>query len=248
MKYRHHPPQDILPFPELPSIEECIQEQEMTLRTGIDRKSIGYILEHKDPTLLFMTLTVCMTEKNEMPIVRPYTGRIPSDIRGIYRLSGKRLFHTAPHFYFDDEKILGYWRRPFNTEKILSNYPVSIGIDFSMTNEMSHAQKINASFLNKLWVAWLQSRGHAVIPNISFPDEWEEDYWIEGWPIHSVIAISSVGVTTHGNPNEWVKAVTRIRKELRPIHILRYGPKIKGENTENCTYFANDNNRFTNGW
>ena len=112
---------------------------------------------------------------------------------------------------------------------------------------MTRAQKMYSSFLNKLWCAWLQSRGHKVIPNISFPDEWEEDYWIEGWPVHSVIAISSVGVLTHGNPKEWLKAVKRIREELQPIHILRYGPKIPDENEENCTYFTNDNNRSANG-
>lgn len=250
MKYGHYPPQDILPFPDLPLMEESFQACEMAQKAqaSIDKKSIDYILEHKDPTLLFMTLTVSMTAKNEMPIVRPYTGKIPTDIRGIHRIAGKQLYYVAPHFYFYDERILRYWNDPFKTEKILTNFAVSIGIDFSMTNEMSRAQKINASFLNKLWVAWLQSRGHHVIPNVSFPDEWEEDYWIEGWPKHSIIAISSVGVTEHGNPKEWLKAVERIRRELLPVHILRYGPKIEGEDTDSCTYFANDNTRSANGW
>ena len=105
--------------------------------------------------------------------------------------------------------------KPFETETLLSNFKVSIGMDFSMTNEMTRPQKMYASFLNKLWVAWLQSRGYNVIPNVSFPDEWEEDYWLEGWPKHSIIAISSVGVTHHGNPEEWLKAVKRVREELQ---------------------------------
>ena len=188
-----------------------------------------------------------MTSKNEMPIVHAYTGLIPIDIRGIYRLSPQHNYNVAPHFYFDDSKIRPYWNNPFETEQFLSNFLVSIGIDFSMTNEMSRPQKIYASFLNKLWVAWLQSRGHNVIPNISFPDEWKEDYWLEGWPKNSIIAVSSTGVLHHGNPKEWLEAVERIRKELNPTYIIRYGPIIHGENQENCIYFDNDNKRSAYG-
>jgi len=234
----------------MPSAEESLSEKGNILiqKVAAKESSTEAILGHKDSTLLFMTLAVSMTSRNEMPIVRAYTGHIPSDIRGINRAVPQKLYHVAPHFYFDDARILQYWNQPFETERKLSNFQVSIGIDFSMTNEMTRPQKIYASFLNKLWVAWLQSRGHQVIPNVSFPEEWWKDYWLEGWPRYSVIAVSSVGVTTHGNPHEWLKAVERIREVLQPIHILRYGPIIQGENTENCTYFTNDNYRSANGW
>lgn len=243
IQYGYYPQEQTLPFVDFPPVESKVVETGKSSKTSIES-----ILEHKDDTLLFMTMAVTMTSKNEMPIVKAYTDSIPSDIRGLHRLTSKNLFHIAPHFYFEDSRISQYWNKPFETEKTLSYFDVSIGIDFSMTNEMTRAQKMYASFLNKLWCAWLQSRGHKVIPNISFPDEWEEDYWIEGWPHHSVIAISSVGVTRHGNPQEWLKAVERIRKTLQPIHILRYGPKILGEKEEICTYFHNDNNRSANGW
>ncbi|MDE5629029.1 MAG: DUF4417 domain-containing protein [Muribaculaceae bacterium] len=250
MKYGYYPLQNTLPFPELPSEEENLSAETTAQKAAANESdtTIEAILGHKDATLLFMTMAVSMTSKNEMPIVRAYTGEIPSDIRGIHRVAPYKPYHIAPHFYFDDSRILQYWNKPFETEKLLSNFKVSIGMDFSMTNEMTRPQKMYSSFLNKLWVAWLQSRGHNVIPNVSFPDKWEEDYWLEGWPKHSVIAISSVGVTRHGNPKEWLKAVKRIREELMPIRILRYGSIIPGEDTENCIYFANDNNRSANGW
>lgn len=250
MNYGYYPIQQTLPFPDLPPVEVKNSAKMLAELTAAKESTtaIAQVLGHKDPTLLFMTMAVSMTSNNEMPIVRAYTGPIPSDIRGINRAWPKGLYNMAPHFYFDDFRILQYWNQPFETEKKLSHFDVSIGIDFSMTNEMTRPQKMYASFLNKLWVAWLQPRGHAVIPNVSFPDEWEEDYWIEGWPKQSVIAISSVGVTRHGNPEGWLKAVERICRELQPIHILRYGPLIPGEDTENCTYFANDNNRSANGW
>lgn len=221
---------------------------EMHMSPEVSQSPVQSILEQRDDTLLFMTMAVSMTCKNEMPIVRAYAKRVPKDIRGIHRVAKRPMHHIAPHFYFEDSRILQYWRKPFQTEKILSNFCVSVGIDFSLTNEMSRPQKIYASFLNKLWVAWLQFRGHDVIPNVSFPDEWEEDYWLEGWPKNSIIAVSSVGVTRHGNAEEWLKAINRIRTELKPVHIVRYGPRISGENPENCTYFTNDNNRSAHGW
>lgn len=250
LKYGNYPQDGILPFTDLPPKEDIrtsnrtIPRRLATINESLNER----ILEHKDSTLLFMTMAVTLTSQNEMPIVKAYVGKIPTDIRGIHRAAPKKLFHLVPHFYFEDARILQYWNKPFATEKILHNFKVSIGIDFSMTNEMSRPQKMYASFLNKLWCAWLQSRGLHVIPNISFPDEWWEDYWIEGWPKHSVIAISSVGVTRHGNPDGWLKSVNRIRQELRPTFILRYGPKIPGEDCDNCIYFANDNNRSAHGW
>ncbi len=246
MKYGGDPIQLTLPFDDLQSEDEIHLTQSAERANSYN--SIASILGRRDDTLLFMTMAVTMTSKHEMPIVRAYTGKIPNDIRGIHRVVRRGLYNVAPHFYFEDERILRYWNKPFETENILSNFPVSIGIDFSMTNEMLRPQKIHASFLNKLWVAWLQSRGHKVIPNISFPDEWDEDYWLEGWPRHSVIAVSSTGVLTHGNPKDWLRGVERIHNELHPTHILRYGPKVPGEDEKNCLFFSNDNIRSANGW
>lgn len=247
-KYGYYPQEGILPFTDLPPEEFRTPNLTRGKAATINHSPNENILEHKDSTLLFMTMAVTLTSQNEMPLVKAYVGEIPTDIRGLHRVASRGYLNLAPHFYFEDARIKQYWNKPFETEKLLSKFPCSIGMDFSMTNEMGRPQKMYASFLNKLWVAWLQSRGRAVIPNVSFPDEWREDYWIEGWPKHSVIAISSVGVLTHGNPDEWLKAVDRIRHELQPIHILRYGPMVPGEIRENCTYFANDNNRSAHGW
>lgn len=242
--------QKTLPYLDLPPVESAFSTVGVTDNTTANKikEPLTSIFDRKDSTLLFMTLAVNMTSTNEMPIVSAYNGNIPSDIRGIHRVVPQKLYHITPHFYFDDARILQYWNKPFETEKKLSNFETSIGIDFSMTNEMTHPQKIYASFLNKLWVAWLQSRGHKVIPNVSFPTDWEKDYWVEGWPKQSIIAVSSVGVIRHGNFVEWLKAMDRIRTELLPTHILRYGPRIPGEKSEKCTYFTNDNNRSANGW
>lgn len=250
MAHGNSPFQLSLPFPDLPPTEEN-GFAGILVKSDVAENSfsnLDEILGHKDSTLLFMTMAVSMTAKNEMPMARAYTGNVPQDIRGCYRISSSEMSHIAPHFYLDDYVLKSYWEKPFETADFLSNFEVSIGMDLSMTKEMGRPQKEYASFLNKLWDAWLQSRGIKVIPNVSFPDEWWEDYWLEGWPQYSVIAVSSVGVTRRGNVEKWLKAFDRIRCELRPIHIVRYGPRLQGENAENCTYFDNDNNRAAYGW
>ena len=204
--------------------------------------------EQYEPKLTFMTMCVTTTARHEMPIVAAYTGDLPSNIMCYHRLNTFASRTIAPHFYTADTHLHNYLQQIFQVESKLRHFHCSIAIDFSMTSEMTTTQKQYASFLNKLWAAWLQSRGHSVIPNVSFPDEVEKDYWLEGWPTHSVVAVSSVGVIRHGNPAIWLRGMERIRQELQPIHILRYGSKIEGENTDHCTYFLNDNKRAAYGW
>lgn len=243
---------EILDNPMLPFLDlECQDDSAVKTAFIADEGDIYTslpLMNKIDATLLFMTMAVTLTSENEMPIVAPYTGPLPKDIWGIHRVNSLSPSYVSPHFYFDDKKILKYFSNPFETEKILKQFDTSISTDFSMTMEMSRPQKIYSSFLNKLWAAWLQSRGHQVIPNVSFSDEYENNYWIEGWPQHSIIAVSSVGVFRHGNIDGWLKGFERIIKELKPLHIIRYGTKVPGESFENCTYFTNDNNRSANGW
>ena len=64
--------------------------------------------ESLDGKLLFMTLAVTLTAENEMPIVAPYTGRIPEDkdVIGFYRTSKNSPRPTVPHFFFSDKTFL----------------------------------------------------------------------------------------------------------------------------------------------
>jgi hypothetical protein len=232
MKIKNNYP--MLPFPDLP--------------IALNNPQGSKEQEKADETLLFMTTSVTLTEVNEMPIVSRYAGDLPSDIRGLHRTNYSTPSTVAPHFYFDDKRNRNFFRKPFETEERLQHFKVSISTDFSMTKEMSRPQKVYSSFLNKLWAGWLQSLGHNVIPNVSFPNEYWENYWLEGWPKNSIIAVSSIGVLTHGIPSEWLRGMERIQEELQPIHILRYGPIIPGEYTKNCSFYNNDNNRSANGW
>ena len=82
-QYGFYPPQPTLPFSDLPPMGEKLSTETTAQKAAADQNdtTIETILGHKDPTLLFMTMAVSMTSKNEMPIVRAYTGDIPSDFK-----------------------------------------------------------------------------------------------------------------------------------------------------------------------
>lgn len=199
-----------------------------------------------DDTLLFMTLRVSMTSRYEMPIVAPLAFVSFTDILAYHRLKRVNAKCILPHFYVCDKKIKQAFSNPMRTLEKLSQFDASISMDFSMTQEMSRPQKMYSSFLNKLWAAWLQSYGLNVVPNVSWPDEVEQDYWLEGWPKESVISVSSVGIS-HGDPAIWLRGMERVRETLKPTTVIRYGSKIPGETEDNCIYIKNDNNRLANG-
>ena len=83
MNYGYYPLQNTLPFPDLPPVEENLSSETTAQKTAANESdtTIETILGHKDANLLFMTMAVSMTSKNEMPIVRAYTGDIPSDFK-----------------------------------------------------------------------------------------------------------------------------------------------------------------------
>lgn len=232
----NHPEQLKLPFMELP----------MLLQDGTTLTKPSDSLSRTDDTLLFMTLRVTMTSRYEMPIVAPLERVSFTDILAYPRLKKVSAPSIIPHFYVCDKKIKQAFSHPMRTLKKLRQFNASISMDFSMTQEMSRPQKIYSSFLNKLWAAWLQSYGLNVVPNVSWPDEVEQDYWLEGWPKDSVICVSSVGIS-HGDPTSWLRGMERIRQILTPISIIRYGSKVPGEIEDKCIYIKNDNYRLANG-
>lgn len=87
-KYMHKTPKTTFPIQGLPPMEENFPVITMTKKEMAENNysTDCSFLEHKDCTLLFMTMSVTMTSKNEMPIVCAYKGSIPSDIRGIHRV------------------------------------------------------------------------------------------------------------------------------------------------------------------
>lgn len=190
------------------------------------------------------------TGQYEMPVVRAINCSIPKDIVALYHIDRCKNEDCIPHFYTEDRKFESTWTFPRKSLYKIARYPLVISPDFSVYEELAFPQKLWNIFRNKALAAWWQYNGLNVIPNVSWI--YGKDYAIsfDGWPKHSVIAVNSTGINDDEKcKTMWLEGYEVMLETLKPIHILRYGAKIEGENESISTYYENDNKKFARyGW
>jgi len=194
---------------------------------------------------------VNFTSDNEQPVVNPISAEIPERMEALYRLTGKGTTanNVCPHFFTSDKHIEPLWSKPAKYMEILSRYPLCISPDFSIYADMAKPQKRWNSFRNKLLTALWQAVGIRVIPAPSWGDLSDFDYYMEGWPTHSMIAVNSTGVAKDKRSSYiWREGYSRMLDMLQPIHILRYGSVIEGENVGISTFYTNNNRKEGNAY
>lgn len=206
------------------------------------------------PSLGVLNKNICQyldtTGQYEMPVVRAINCSIPKDIVALYHIGRYKNEGCIPHFYTEDRKFESTWTFPCKSLHKIVRYPLIISPDFSVYEDLAFPQKFWNIFRNKVLAAWWQYNGLNVIPNVSWI--YGKDYSIsfDGWPKHSVIAVNSTGINDYEKCKiMWLEGYKVMLETLKPIHILRYGAKIEGENESISTYYENDNKKFARyGW
>lgn len=185
------------------------------------------------------------TSKNQFPIVERNTGSKPEILCSVHRLrkTPESLLHNfCIHFFTSDSNIEPFWNYPFRYLQWLKKLGSVISTDFSIYTNMVLMQKLWNSFRNKLMSAFFQRNGINLIPAPSWGDLDNIELYMEGWPKESLIAINSTGV---GHDKRcryiWLEGYHAMLDILKPIHIIRYGAYIEGEQKEISTYFPNNN-------
>ena len=179
---------------------------------------------------------VCISSENEMPILAP----CHILVKGWMAFNEAMTSHEhekGVHFFIDDYQFERIWNKPHRYLEVLRKYAFVVSPDFSQYIDMPHAQRIWNNYRGKLIGAWFQSEGLTVVPNVtwSLPDSY--GYCFEGIPKHSVIAISSLGVSKFGFSRFlWLKGYEEALKRLQPVSILRHGNKIPGEDESISVY------------
>lgn len=105
---------------------------------------------------------------------------------------------------------------------------------------MCYAIRLYNSYWNKAITSYWQNNGVNIYPNVTWnlPNSYE--YSVAGLPKRSVIAINSLGaLNSNFTVSSWLNGYYFMVKELQPIWILRYGPKINGEIEEISSYLPN---------
>ena len=213
------------------------------------------ISKSKDPTSLgVLNQGICqyldMTGNYEMPRVRPINCSVPKDIVALYHIDRCKVDDCIPHFYTEDKKFESTWTFPHKSLYKIAHYPMIISPDFSVYENLVFPQKFWNIFRNKVLAAWWQYNGLKVIPNVSWIHGKDYAISFDGWPKHSIIAVNSTGINGDKKcKSMWLEGYNVMLRTLEPIHILRYGGKIEGENEAISTYYYNDNKKFARyGW
>lgn len=167
---------------------------------------------------------------------------IPFDFMLSDKRSPEEKQKTGVHFFRDDYKFERIWNTPEKYIEKLAEYACVLSPDFSPYGDMPMATQIFNHY-RKHWVAvYMQECGLTVIPTIrASTDERCKEWYLEGEPRGSVIAISSMWTkdgTTGADAFEW--EFQTMLKELNPSKVFVYGklPKTEFENIERIPSFA----------
>lgn len=187
----------------------------------------------------------------DMPIVQRNIN-VPSviDTTPFDRISAKTSTRDSiVTFYINDNRFAHRLAHPWDYTDLLTQYQGVIAPDLSQYIDMDYSQRMSNNYWNKVYTVYWQNRGVNMYPNVtwSLPDSYE--YSVAGLPTESVIAINSVGVLNNNfSTSVWLDGYYYMLEALNPICILRYGPKVSGEN-ESISIYLNNNqlNLLRNG-
>lgn len=200
-------------------------------------------LSKQGPLHMVLNQFINFTSKNQLPIVRPTSSTMPEKITALYRIAKntQNYSNSCPHFFTRDENIEPAWTRPFSYWLKLKKFGRCISTDLSIFENMVNEQKRWNSFRNKFLAALWQRLGIDVIPAPSWGNVSDIEYYMEGWPKHSLIAINSTGIGNDKHSQRlFLDGYFAMLDILAPTHIIRYGTCVEGERTDISTYFAND--------
>ena len=112
------------------------------------------------------------------------------------------------HFVYDD-RLSSVWRNPLAHIKRYSHFCCTLGVDFSMFNEIEAIPiSIMNLIKNRYMTCGFQQQGLTAIPTFSFGYPALEKYWYDGIPEESQVAVCNI-----------IIGKTRAERELRQYAI-----------------------------
>ena len=221
----------------------CSQEQVSHIRKKPRRERQSHYRAHI-ASICYPEISqgLIKTGQYDMPVIRP-NNVIPmvldtTPFDKILSKSSNR--ESIVIFYINDDRFANKLTHPWDYTSVLQRYEGVIAPDLSMYIDMDYPERISNNYWNKVLTAYWQNRGVNIYPNVSWslPDSYE--YCAAGWPRRSVIAINSMGVLKEDfSQSIWLDGYNYMLKALEPTCILRYGPKIFGEDESRSIYLEN---------
>ena len=145
------------------------------------------------------------------------------------------------YFYINDCLFLRLFRNPDKYIPFLKECKGVIGPDVSQFTDMPEEMRYRHSWCNRAMSSILQYNDVNLYPNITWS---KRDSYRYSFPLNlknSVIAVNSNGVHKNGlTLYRWKRGYQMALEQLSPLHIIRFGKKVEGENASISSYFNNN--------
>ncbi len=190
-----------------------------------------------------VTQSLRKTGSFDMPIIEP-NYNIPTVVETtpFDRIGAKNAnVESLVTFYVHDNRFVGRLSHPWDYTEKLKLFKGVIAPDLSQYVNMDYAVRLHNNYWNKVLTAYWQGQNVNIYPNVtwSLPDSYE--FCAAGLPRKSVIAINSMGIlSSNFSLSVWLDGYRYMLNVLDPLCIIRYGPKIPGENESISIYTINE--------
>lgn len=196
----------------------------------------------RDKYYLFKDLSV--TGKYQMPVVKATQNEnIKKLISFNYWKTCKNPESNYLCFYIDDYQFKRVWNMPQKYLEVVKKFKGIIAPDFSLYRDLPTPLNIYNCWRNKVLMAYYQSQGIDVIPNVSWSDETSFSWCFDGLPINSVLAVSTNGCIRDKTALKlFLKGFEEMKNRLKPLKIIVVGALPKElQNEPNLVHFEGFN-------
>lgn len=153
-----------------------------------------------------------------------------------YALKEKNPERIGVHFFLHDYQFERVWKYPDRYVEVLKKFAYVLSPDFSPYADIPKSLKI-FNVYRKMWCGrYWQENGINVIPTITWGNNEDLDWCLDGVPRYSTIAISTMGEGRWGNFRALKSNWQRIMDKLEPKTILLYGKDLSDELSGNIVF------------
>lgn len=153
-----------------------------------------------------------------------------------YALKEMHPENIGVHFFLHDYQFERVWKYPDRYTECLSKFAYVLSPDFSPYADIPKALKI-FNVYRKMWCGrYWQEHGMKVIPTITWGNDEDLEWCLNGVPKHSTIAVSTMGEGRWANFRALKSNWDYILWKLKPETILLYGKDLSNELSGNIVF------------
>lgn len=184
--------------------------------------------------------------ENGIPIISG-TSHIPKKLIPFNYANTTKDRNAGIHFYIDDYQFERIWKDPIRYTALLKRFDCVIAPDFSLYANFPKPLKIFNLYKQRLLTAYWQKQGILVIPNLTWSSFEDLDECLDGFPKHSVIALSTNGCLNKKTKATFIECFNKAIKIVAPLKIIIVGEiPTELKNVKNILQFDSYSKHFEN--